>query len=349
VTITVAEIARRVNGKITGDGSVLIKGVAGVSEAEPGDLTFLSNPKYAAALGTTRASAAIVAEEFSGNCSCPLILAQNVDKAFMMAAMMFAPKPPEFKPGVHPTAVVAATVALGNGASIGPYCIVEDGAKIGDRTVLCASCYVGHGSSVGADGRLYPFVSIREHVRIGDRAIIHNGVVIGSDGFGYYKDGEAWKKIPQTGTVEIGDDVEIGANTTVDRARFGKTVIGNGVKIDNLVQIAHNVRVGDNTAMAAQVGIAGSTVVGRNVQLGGQVGVTGHISIGDNAVISAKAGVTKNVPPDLYMFGYPAVTIKKAKETLGYIGNLPAMKKRLDELQRKIEQLIQDKRNDAKG
>lgn len=349
MTITVAEIAGKLDGRVEGDGSVAVKGVAGAMEAEAGDLTFLSNPKYASAVQATMASAVIVGEDWAGRLPCSAIRVKNPDKAFMMAAMMFAPKSPEFKPGVHSTAVVAPGVMLGKDVSIGPQCVIEAGAKIGDRTVLCAQCYIGHGSSIGADGRLYPLVSVRENVRIGDRVIIHNGAVIGSDGFGYYKEGEAWKKIPQTGSVEVGNDVEIGANVTVDRARFGKTVIGNGVKIDNLVQVAHNVRIGENTAIAAQTGIAGSSLVGKNVQLGGQVGVSGHISVGDNSVIGAKSGVTKNVPPNSFMFGYPAMQMKKAKEQHAYLGNLPAMKKRLDELQKKVEQLTGGKGSDAKG
>ncbi|MBA4389245.1 MAG: UDP-3-O-(3-hydroxymyristoyl)glucosamine N-acyltransferase, partial [Verrucomicrobia bacterium] len=264
MALTVSEIAARVGGSVEGDGSALIRGVAGLQEAAQGDLTFLTNPKYASAVESTGASAVIVNEGWTGKSRCAVIRVKNADMAFTIAAVLLAPKPVEFKPGIHPTAVIAGNVQLGRDVSIGPHCVIEEGARIGDRTVLVAGCYVGHGSVIGSDCRLYPLASLREHVRIGDRAIIHNGAVIGSDGFGYYKEGVAWKKIPQVGVVEVGDDVEIGANVTVDRARFGRTVIGNGVKIDNLVQVAHNVRIGDNTAMAAQVGISGSTIVGRN-------------------------------------------------------------------------------------
>lgn len=331
--LTLDEIARTAGGTVEGDGSTVITGAAGLSEAKAGDISFLSNPRYADAVAGTRASAVIVSADWKGKCSCALVRVKNPDRAFATLVPAFAPPPPAFAPGVHPTAVVAAGVLVGRDVHIGPHCVLEKGAAIGDRTVLIAGCYIGHDVSVGSDCRFYPHASIRERCTIGNRVIVHNGAVIGSDGFGYVKDEQGrWQKIPQVGIVEIGDDVEIGANVTVDRARFGKTVIASGVKIDNLVQIAHNVRIGENTAMAAQVGISGSTTVGRNVQLGGQAGVAGHLTVGDNSVVGAQAGVTKDVKPATFVSGYPAMPHDRAKRIHAHLMNLPALKERVDEL-----------------
>jgi UDP-3-O-[3-hydroxymyristoyl] glucosamine N-acyltransferase len=243
------------------------------------------------------------------------------------------------KPGLHPTAVIGEGVRMGRDVSIGPYCVIEPGAAVGDRTALGASCYVGHEAVIGDDCRLYPHVTVREYCRIGCRAIVHNGAVIGSDGFGYAKEGARWKKIPQVGIVVLGDDVEIGANTTIDRARFGETRIGNGVKIDNLVQVAHNVIIGDDTAIAAQVGIAGSTRVGARVQLGGQAGVAGHISVGDDSVAGGQAGVTKDVPPATFVSGYPAMPHNEARKMHASLMRLPELKKKVADMETRLKAL----------
>jgi UDP-3-O-[3-hydroxymyristoyl] glucosamine N-acyltransferase len=337
--MTAAEIAGKIGGVLEGDGSAEIKGLAGLNDAAAGDITFLFNPRYASAVAGTRASAVIVNEDWKGECQCAVIRVKNADRAFSSLASLFAPKQLRFEPGVHPTAVVAAGVKLGEQVSIGPHCVLEAGVRIGDRTVLVAGCYLGHGTQVGKDCKFYPGVSTREGVIIGDRVIIHNGAVIGSDGFGYVNDGGKWTKIPQIGIVVIGDDVEIGANATIDRARFGKTIIGNGVKIDNLVQIAHNVKVGDNTAMASQVGISGSTTIGKNVQLGGQAGLAGHITVGDNAVVGAQGGVTKDVPAATFVSGYPAMPHDKAKKMHASIMLLPALKERVKQLEKRWAEL----------
>ena len=249
----VDEIAGAVEGVLEGDGSVEVTGLAGLTDAGAGELSFLASPRYASAVAETGASAVIVSEGWAGTCPCAVIKVKDPDKAFAVACGLLAPPPVEVAPGIHPTAVIAGDVALGGDVRVGPYCVLEPGVAVGNRTVLSAGCYLGHGTKLGEDCRLYPGVGVRERVRIGDRAVIHNGVVIGSDGFGYYRDEGKWRKIPQTGTVEIGDDVEIGANTVIDRARFGRTVIGNGVKIDNLVQVAHNVSIGDDTAIAGLI------------------------------------------------------------------------------------------------
>ena len=337
--MTVTEIARAVGGALEGDGAAVVHALAGLQEAAPGTLSFLSSPRYAELMEGTRASAVIVGPDWKGACRCALIRVQNADKAFAAAASLLGPKPVEIPAGIHPTAVIADDVRLGEGVRIGPHCVLEPGVGVGARTILMAGCYLGHGTTVGEDCRLYPHVSVRESTRIGNRTVIHNGAVIGSDGFGYVMHAGAWQKVPQIGTVEIGDDVEIGANVTVDRARFGKTLIGNDVKIDNLVQIAHNVRIGDHTAMAAQTAIAGSSTVGCYVQIGGQAGIAGHLSVGDQCVVGGGAGVTKSVPPQTFVSGYPAAPHDEARKIHAHLMRLPELKKRVTLLEQRIRDL----------
>lgn len=334
-----SEIAGKVDGVVEGDGSVEITAAAALGDAVPGEISFLSNAKYASQVAVTRASAVVVSRDWQGECPCALVRVVNPDAAFARVASELAPAPVEYAPGVHATALIAGDAVLGEGVSVGPYSVVEPGARIGDRTVVCAGCYIGHQAVLGADCKLYPGVIIRERVTIGDRAILHPGVVIGSDGFGYVREGPVWRKIPQVGTVEIGNDVEIGANTTVDRGRFGKTVIEDGVKLDNLVQVAHNVRIGANTAAAAQVGISGSSIIGRNVMLGGQAGVAGHLKIGDQSAVGAQGGVTKDVPPQTYVSGYPAMPHKKAARAQAHLMRLPEFKERVTKLEERVKKL----------
>lgn len=335
----VGDLAVRIGGTVDGDGTIDIRGVAGLKEAQSGDLSFLANPRYGAAMAETRASAVIVSRDWKGACTCTLVRVENADKAFAQVAVMLAPPPLKIEPGIHPTAVIAKDVVLGERVTIGPWCVLESGVTVGTGTCLHAGCYLGHGTKVGADCLFYPHVSTREYTLIGDRVIIHNGAVIGSDGFGYTHENGQWKKIPQIGHVEIGNDVEIGANVTIDRARFGKTVIGNGVKLDNLIQIAHNVRVGENTVMAAQVGIAGSSIVGKHVQMGGQAGVVGHIEIGDGAVVGGQACVTKDVEPGTFVSGYPARPDKEAKRLQAHMMKLPELREQVAELVKRIQAL----------
>jgi UDP-3-O-[3-hydroxymyristoyl] glucosamine N-acyltransferase len=239
--------------------------------------------------------------------------------------------------------VVADDAVLGEGVSIGPQCVIESGVRIGDRTVIGPGCCLGQATSVGSDCRFHALVSTREGTRIGDRVIIHNGAVIGSDGFGYVREDSGWKKIPQLGIVVIGDDVEIGANVTIDRARFGQTVIENGVKIDNLVQIAHNVVVGENTAMAAQVGIAGSAIIGKNTQFGGQSGAAGHLEVGDGAIVAGRGGVTKDVPAGAIVSDFPAIPHGQARKMHAHIKRLPDLKKKVDAMERRLAELEGEK------
>jgi len=343
---TTAEIAEKLGGRLEGDAEALITGLAGIREARKGDLTFVANPHYATAAADTRASAVIVAEDWSRVCPAALIRVKNPDKAFAEAALLFAPPPIAFTPGVHPTAVVAQNARLGKDVFVGPYCVIEPDAVIGDRCIIYAGCYIGHETIIGDDCKLYPQVTIRERARIGKRAIIHNGTVIGSDGFGYAQEGVIRKKIPQIGIVSIGDDVEIGANVTIDRARFGQTSIGNGVKIDNLVQIAHNVSIGDNSVIVAQAGIAGSTSIGERTILAAQTGVVGHLEIGSDVIVLAQSGVTKDLPSKAVVFGSPAVPHEKAALIRAHTMRLPELKSKiimLDERLSRLEQQLSKK------
>lgn len=334
-----SDLAEKIGGALIGDGDAEITGLAALSDAGAGDISFLSNPRYASQVAATGAAAVLVGMDWEGECGCALVRVENADQAFSQAGVLLGPEPVTYPHVIHETAVVAADVVLGEDVGIGPYCVVESGTKIGDRTVLVAGCYVGHGVTVGEDCLLHAHVSVREYVTVGDRVIIYDGAVLGNDGFGYYKSGEKWVKIPQVGTVEIGDDAEIGANTTVDRARFGKTIVGKGVKIDNLVMVAHNVRIDDHTAIASQVGISGSATIGKNVQLGGQAGLAGHLEVGDNAIVGAQAGVSKSVAPGTFVSGYPAMPHSKAARLRAHMQRIPHMKKRLAELEQRVAEL----------
>lgn len=337
---TVAEVARQVGGRVDGDETRLLTGMAGLRDAGEGDLSFFSNRRYLEAAEHTHATAVLVPEDWEHHCPAVLIKVPNPDAAFACLAPLFARVSPAYVPGVHPSAVIGEDCMLGEGVTIGPGCVLEPGAVIGDRTVLVAQVFVGRESRIGCDGLLYPQVSLREYVQLGDRIIVHNGTVIGSDGFGYTvgEDG-ARTKIPQLGTVIIGDDVEIGANVMVDRARFGQTRIGNGVKIDNLVQIAHNVVIGDHALIIAQVGISGSTSVGSRAILAGQSGIAGHLRIGEGAIVGAQAGVTKSVEPKSYVSGYPAMPHEKASRIHAHLMRLPTLKEAVKELEDRLERL----------
>jgi len=340
-----SDIASKIGGTLENAVDSEIHGVAGIPEAGRGEIAFISNPKYNALAEDSRASALVVPGDWKGETASALLRVKNPDSAFAQIAELFYVPPPVPPKGVHPSAVVADDVELGPGVSVGPLCVVETGAELGARTVLVANCYVGSGVSIGEDSKLYPMVSVRESCVIGSRVLIHNSTVIGSDGFGYSVDDQGVRsKIPQIGIVEIGDDVEIGANTAIDRARFGKTKIGNGVKIDNLVQIAHNVVIGDHAVIVAQVGISGSTSVGEKAILAGQVGVAGHLTIGAGAIIGAQAGVSKDVPPKAHMLGAPAMPIMRMKKMHAGVLLLPRLKERIERLEKRINQLVDQKK-----
>lgn len=313
--------------------SVEITGVAGVSDAEPGNITFCAHPRYVLPLRFSKASAALVAPDFSEKVSAILVKVENPTAAFAKVLEFFAPAPEEVIPGIHPSAVIADTAIVHESASIQPCAVIEAGAQIGRGSVIGAHAHIGKDAVIGDDCLFYPHVSIRERCTIGNRVILHNGVVIGSDGFGYELVNGRRLKIPQTGIVQIDDDVEIGANSTIDRARFGKTWIQQGVKIDNLVQIGHNVTVGSHTVLCAHVGISGSTKLGNCVTIAGKVGVNGHIEIGDGAIITAMAGVTKSVPAGEILVGLPAKPMKEYKENYFQLQNIHKLYARVKQLE----------------
>lgn len=320
--VTVAQIAELLGGTVRGDGSTAITGISSLTEAQPGDISFLANPKYAPFLAETRASAVLVAAPQPADHVAQIVVA-NPDHAFARLVATYGPQSAKMPVGVHPLAVIGEDVRLGEGVTIGPYAVIADGARIGDRSVIYPQVFIGASATIGADCLLYPQVSVRERCVLGNRVILHSGAVIGSDGFGYATIEGVHQKIPQVGIVAIEDDVEIGANTTIDRARFGTTRIGQGTKIDNLVQIAHNVETGRHCLIVAQVGIAGSTKLGNQVTLAGQSGISGHLSIGDQAIVTAMAGVSKHVPPKTVVRGYPAQEIKLAQAQEVAVRRLP--------------------------
>jgi UDP-3-O-[3-hydroxymyristoyl] glucosamine N-acyltransferase len=335
-TLTLQEIAKLSGGELRGDPALRITGAASLAEAVEGEIAFFNNPKYAMQLRRTRASAVLVPMEFAEAIPVAQIRVASPSKAFERLVLEFAPKPIAFAPGIHPSAVVDPSVKLGSRVSIQPHAVVEAGATIGDETVIGAQSYVGHETVIGPNCTIYPRVTVRERTRMGARVIIHSGAVIGADGFGFEFVNGRLQKIQQLGIVQIDDDVEIGANTTIDRARFGRTWIQEGVKIDNLVQVAHNVVIGKHSVIAAQTGISGSTRVGEQVQMAGQVGIVGHVAIGDRTIIAAQSGISKDIPGGVW-FGYPAVPMPEAKRQVAWVHRLGKLFARVKALEEKLE------------
>jgi UDP-3-O-[3-hydroxymyristoyl] glucosamine N-acyltransferase len=335
VTFTLQELEKLSGGELLGDPAQQITGVASLAEATAGEISFFGSPRYAAQLRKTRASAVFVPLDFSEKTAAAQIRVSNPAKAFEQIVLRLAPKPIAFAPGVHPRAVVDPGAKLGHGVSIQPNAVIEPGVCIGDNSVIGADCYVGHETTIGADCIIYPHVTIRERARIGARVVIHSGAVIGADGFGFEPAQGRYEKVPQLGIVQIDDDVEIGANTTIDRARFGRTWIQEGVKIDNLVQVAHNVVIGKHTVIAAQTAIAGSTRIGERVLMGGQVGVVGHIEIGDGTIVGARAGVTKSISGGTW-WSTPIVPLAVAKRHTAWLHRLGKLIERVKEIEKKL-------------
>ena len=332
---TLQDLAALSGGELIGDPMLKVTGAASLGEATQGEISFFANPKYVGLLRMTRASALFVPPDFAEPIPAAQIRVSNPTKAFEQVVLKFAPKPIAFAPGIHPSAVVDSSAQLGQRVSIQPLAIIEPGAKIGDDTIIGAGSYVGHETTIGSKCHIYPHVTIRERSRIGSRVIIHGGAVIGADGFGFEMVDGRQQKIQQLGFVQIDDDVEIGANSTVDRARFGRTWIQQGVKIDNLVQIAHNVVIGKNSVIVAQTGISGSTRVGERVMMGGQVGIIGHIEIGNGAAIGAQSGISKSIPGGVW-FGSPAVPLAEAKQQIAWIHRLGKLFARVKEIEKKL-------------
>ena len=320
---------------MVGDPALKITGAASLSEAAQGDISFFTDRKYIGLLRKTRASLIFVPPDFAEPVNAAQIRVSNPTKAFEAVLLKFAPKRITFAPGIHPSAVIDPSAQLGERVSIQAMAVIEPGAKIGDETIVGAGSYVGHETMIGSGCHIYPNVTIRERSRIGSRVIIHSGAVIGADGFGFELVDGRHHKIQQLGVVQIDDDVEIGANTTVDRARYGRTWIQAGVKIDNLVQIAHNVVIGKNSVIVAQTGISGSTLVGERVTMAGQVGIAGHLEIADGTIIAAQSGVAKSLPGGVW-FGYPAVPFPEAKKQFAWIHRLGKLFARVKEIEKKL-------------
>jgi UDP-3-O-[3-hydroxymyristoyl] glucosamine N-acyltransferase len=337
VTFTVKELAAISGGELVGDPTLRITGAASLSEAAQGEISFFTDRKYIGLLRKTRASAIFVPPDFSEPINAARIRVSDPMKAFEQVLLKFVPKPITFPPGIHPSAIVDPSVQLGDQVSIQPLAVIEPGAKIGDDTIIGGGSYVGHETVIGSACHIHPNVTIRERSQIGSRVIVHSGAVIGADGFGFEMVDGRYQKIQQLGVVQIDDDVEIGANTTVDRARFGRTWIQQGVKIDNLVQIAHNVVIGKNSVIVAQTGISGSTRVGERVTIAGQVGIVGHIEIADGTIIAAQSGVAKSLPGGVW-FGSPAVPFAERKEQIAWIHRLGKLFARVKEIEKKLEQ-----------
>ncbi len=332
---TLKELAELVGGETEGDAQIRIKGVAGIKEAGAGEITFIANMKYIGELASTHASAVIAAPGVDVG-PRPCLRAKNPYFTFAKVLTFFAPKK-KFPKCVMGGAHVSPEARIGQDATIYPGASVEPGAKIGDRSVLYPGVYVGEGSSLGADCIVYPNVVIREGVKIGDRVIIHGGTVIGGDGFGYATDGGKHFKIPQIGGVLIEDDVEIGSNAAIDRGALGDTIVRRGTKIDNLVQIAHNVVIGEDSIIIAQVGISGSTELGHHVVLAGQAGLVGHIKIGDGVQVGAQSGIMNDLETGKVYTGSPAFPHMEFMRVQAALRKLPELRKRVMELEKKLE------------
>lgn len=333
-----AEAAALVGGRVAGDGKVEVTGVAGLREAGPKDLSFLSRKAYAPLLATTRAAAVVAAEEVPG-ARMPILVAKDPEAAMTRIAAVLAPAPTAPPPGVHLRAFVEGTAVLGEGVSVGPGAMVEAGARIGPRTVIRAGASVGRGASVGADCRLHPGARVTDGVVVGDRVVIGANAVVGSEGFGFLPagPGKVPTSVPHTGSVVVEDDVDIGACACIARARFGKTVVGRGAKIDALVQVAHNCRVGAGAIIAAQTGLAGSTVIGDGALLGGQVGTGGHLEIGPGARIAGQSGVAKDVPAGEAWAGTLARPHREWQKEMAALHRLPDLIERVRRLSREEE------------
>jgi UDP-3-O-[3-hydroxymyristoyl] glucosamine N-acyltransferase len=336
--LTLAQLAERLGARLRGDGELSVSGIAALGEARPGDVSFLANPRYRRFLASTRASAVILSEADADAATTAVLVSDNPYAAYACAVDIFHPQS-ALQPGIDPGATIDATAEIHPGARVEAGCIIGAGASIADGVCLGPACIVGEAVSIGAGSRLVARVTVLARARIGRRALLHPGAVIGSDGFGMARVGDHWQKVPQIGSVVIGDDVEIGANTTIDRGALGDTVIEDGVKIDNQVQVAHNVRIGAHSAIAGCVGISGSTHIGRHCTLAGGVGLVGHLEIADHVHITGMSMVTHSITsPGSYSAGTPLM------ENRLWRRNAVRMKQ-LDDLARRVKNVEKYKDN----
>ncbi len=345
MAVTLAELARRFQGRVRGNPDLAIKRAASLDSAGPDDIAYLSDRKYLAQLASTAAGAVILAEPDAAHRTGPVLIVENPHLCFARVAQLLHPSP-AFKPGTHASAVISPAARIAASAWIGPHSVVEDGAKIGDDAYVGPGCYIGKGATLGARNRLVGYVVIGERCITGTDCVMYPGAVIGGDGFGFARDGERWRKVPQLGRVVMGSSVEVGANTTIDRGALDDTVIGNGVKLDNLIQIAHNVQIGDNTAIAACVGIAGSTKIGQRCTLGGQSGVVGHLEIADDVHVTAGSLVTSSIrEAGVYSSSLKAVPVDKWRRNAAVLHRLEEMSQRLKKIEENLELRSKEHKN----
>ena len=337
--LSCSQIAEMVNGELIGHTDSLISAVASLEDAKATELSFLGNDKYAPQVKESSAGIVFIPENYEIEDKKCYIKCKNASAAFSAIIDFFAPEPIQFEAGVHPSAVIADSVELGENVHIGPNAVIGKSTKIGDNTVVGACTVIGEEAIIGNDCLFHPNVSIRERCEIGHRCIIHSGTAIGSDGFGFIPGKDGHKKIPQVGTVVLEDDVEIGSCVTIDRARFGKTRIGIGTKIDNLVQVAHNVEIGSHCFVVSQSGIAGSTKLGNFVIMAAQAGIAGHLEVGNGVTMMGRAGVTKDIPDGQTIFGFPAVPKKEFIKQNLKLKKIDKLEKLLKELKSEINSL----------
>jgi len=335
-TVTLGELAVRFGCELRGDPSLTVDSVAGLSQAGPRSIAFLANPKYVSQLEATRAGAVVLDAKSAANARVATLVAANPHATYARIATLLHPDPP-LNPGIHPTAAVAADSHIDPSSEIGPQVCIGAGARIGARCYVGPGTVIERGATIGDDARFVAKVFVGWNVKIGARCIFHPGAVIGSDGFGNASERGSWVKVPQLGSVTIGDDVEVGANTTIDRGALGDTVIEEGVKIDNLIMIAHNVRIGAHSALAAAVAIAGSTVVGKRCILGGRVGLTGHITLCDDVVVLGTSFISRNITkPGMYSSALPSEEAGAWRRIVARIKRLDSMAKRLRAVEKHV-------------
>jgi UDP-3-O-[3-hydroxymyristoyl] glucosamine N-acyltransferase len=340
--MTLGEIATALGAVLeNGDPATQVSGIAGIEEAASGQITFVANPKYAATAKTTTASAIIVSEDFPP-VACALLRSKNPYLCFARAIDLFY-QPPRYAPGIHPTAVIAPTASVGAGAHIGAYVVIGDGASIGEHAALLPHVVVYRNARIGNNFFAHAHSIVREDCVLGDNVILQNGAVVGSDGFGFARDGDHWEKITQSGPAVLESEVEVQANACIDRASVGETRIGRGVKIDNLAQVGHGSAVGEHTLLCAQVGLAGSTVVGKNVIIAGQAGVAGHCNVGDNVVITAQSGTHGDIPAGSMVSGSPAFDHKQWLRAVNAFAKLPELAKAVRKLTRRASGASEDR------
>jgi UDP-3-O-[3-hydroxymyristoyl] glucosamine N-acyltransferase len=336
MTFTAANIAKHVQGEVLGDASAPLAGFAPADTARSGDLTFAENETWFQRAEQSAASAILVPAGFSST-KKTLIRVANARVAFAKVLPLFFPER-KFSPGVHPTAVVAASAQVDPTAHLGPNCVVDERAKVGPRCVIEAGTYVGPDCQLGEETHLFPNVTLYASTQVGARVRIHSSTVVGADGFGYVFDQGRHVKVPQIGNVMIGDDVEIGSNVSIDRGALGPTVIGKGTKIDNLVQIGHNVVIGEHCILCGQVGVSGSTKIGSYTTLAGQVGIAGHLKIGNQVTVAAQSGVMHDIPDGETWLGAPAQPDRQMKRVYLALQRLPELLKRVNELEKRLNE-----------